>query len=75
MKRVCILLCAIVCTTLAGCNAYMVDARVIKPAVDKLVARHDAYVNNDASLQDIQKEVNLLTSKNLKALVDAAAKE
>lgn len=47
---------------LGGCSHGTLDARLAKVQTDPIVARHDAYVTNDATLDEATKAKYLATS-------------
>jgi len=59
---------------LCGCSAQgTLNANNIKPAVDLVVERHNAYVNADASLSDADKQKFKATANLLSEVVHNAA--
>jgi hypothetical protein len=59
---------------LPGCNSHQIDADEVGPLIEKVVARHDAYVTTDPSLTDAQRESQLLSSRLLIEVVREAQK-
>jgi hypothetical protein len=59
--------------TLGGCASGTVSAVNIKPAVDKVVSEHAAYVAADENLSADLKEIKTRTGAWLKQAVDEAA--
>ena len=48
-----------------------VDAQILESALDPVMARHDAYVAADASLDDLDAAVYLGSTERLRALFEA----
>lgn len=66
------LLIPVLAVMLAGCGS-MVDATAIKGSTDLICGRHDAYVTNDPTLSDLQRQTYLRSTELLRKVVDEAA--
>jgi len=61
--------------TLTGCGRSMISAESIEQPVRNITERHDAYVENDDSLSDVERRTYLRSSEILNDLVDQALVE
>lgn len=77
MKRLKLSLALIVLLLVTGCEAGMIHVDAIKPNLDIVMDRHDAYVEtgkapNGAELTDVQKRTQLRSTKLLRDVLEAA---
>lgn len=76
MKAFRVLLLGAACLGLSGCGLFTsagkIDASVLKDPIEKVAARHDAYVQADESLSEIERRVYLRTTELLQELIREA---
>jgi hypothetical protein len=73
MKRIAILAVTLVSLAcLTSCTG-MISAASVDPLIRTVSDRHDAYVNGDQSLSQVQRETYLRSTTLLRKLLDEAA--
>lgn len=72
---ICLVL-ALLILMMAGCCPYSdhVSVKAIKPALDKVIPRHDKYVQEDPNLMEIERRLQLRTTEELRGVVDQATR-
>lgn len=77
MKRRLLTITAVaVCVTLVGCGPKKtIDAEAMNGVARPVLERHDSYVRDDASLEQVEKDTFLRSSELVRQLLDEALKD
>lgn len=69
-----LLLIVILAVTLTGCCKGHISVLAVKPSMDRVLERHDKYIESDTTLTPQQRTVRLRTSELVGKVLEEASK-